>query len=168
MRHFKSIFMDEVFLLTGGNIGDRLQNLKKASEAIEEQVGEVLQKSALYETAAWGKTDQAPFINQVLHVSTTLPPNDLLETLLHVEQELGRQRFEKMGPRTIDLDILFYNNYIIDSPRLTIPHPQIAFRRFVLTPLHEIAEGLVHPVLNKTISQLLEECQDSLQVEKLK
>ena len=99
--------MEEVFLLTGGNIGDRFQNLKRASEAIEEQAGRVLQKSALYETAAWGKTDQAPFINQVLHISTTLPPEDLLETLLQIEQQLGRQRFEKMGPRTIDLDILF-------------------------------------------------------------
>jgi 2-amino-4-hydroxy-6-hydroxymethyldihydropteridine diphosphokinase len=158
--------MYEAFLLTGGNIGDRLKNLKNGTEAIEKKAGIILNKSSLYETAAWGKTDQSPFLNQVLLVSTRLPATDLLDALLSIEQELGRQRLEKMGPRTIDLDILLYNNDVINTTRLVIPHPQIAFRRFVLTPLNEIAPALVHPVLHKTISTLLEECPDTLPVKK--
>lgn len=158
--------MNEVYLLTGGNIGDRLMNLQQASLKIEKEAGTVLKKSAIYETAAWGLTDQNPFLNQVLLISTSSNPEDLLQTLLHIEQELGRKRMIKMGPRNIDIDILFYNNEIISSPNLTVPHPQIANRRFVLTPLNEIAPAFVHPVLQKTIAQLLEVCPDNLEVKK--
>ncbi|HLL44733.1 MAG TPA: 2-amino-4-hydroxy-6-hydroxymethyldihydropteridine diphosphokinase, partial [Segetibacter sp.] len=154
--------MNDAYLLTGGNIGNRLVSLQQACMKIEKQAGIVLQKSAVYETAAWGVTDQNLFLNQVLLVSTSLPPEELLHTLLHIEQELGRRRIVKMGPRIIDIDILFYNNEIISTPVLTVPHPQIANRRFVLTPLNEIAPCFVHPVLQKTITELLEICPDEL------
>jgi 2-amino-4-hydroxy-6-hydroxymethyldihydropteridine diphosphokinase len=158
--------MNDAYLLTGGNIGDRLVSLQQACMKIEKQAGIVLKKSAVYETAAWGITDQNLFLNQVLLVSTSLPPEELLHTLLNIEQELGRKRIMKMGPRIIDIDILFYNNEIISTPVLTVPHPQIANRRFVLTPLNEIAPGFVHPVLQKTIAELLEICPDELEVKK--
>lgn len=158
--------MNEVYLLTGGNVGDRLSNLQQASGKIEKEAGTVLKKSAIYETAAWGLTDQNHFLNQVLLISTSSGSEDLLQKLLHIEQELGRKRMIKMGPRNIDIDILFYNNEIISSPNLTVPHPQIANRRFVLTPLNEIARAFVHPVLQKTIAQLLEVCPDHLEVKK--
>src|SRR3954466_12662766 len=158
--------MNEVYLLTGGNIGDPLSNLQLACEQIAKETGSLLQKSSIYETAAWGLTNQNSFLNQVLFVATPLPAQELLQTLLGIEKKLGRQRVEKMGPRTIDIDILFYNNDIISSTQLTVPHPQIANRRFVLTPLNEIAPGFVHPVLQKTIAELLEICPDNLEVKK--
>ena len=158
--------MNDAYLLTGGNIGNRLVSLQQACMKIEKQAGTVLKKSAVYETAAWGITDQNLFLNQVLLVSTPLPPEELLHTLLNIEQELGRKRIMKMGPRIIDIDILFYNNKIISTPVLTVPHPQIANRRFVLTPLNEIAPCFVHPVLQKTIRELLEICPDELEVKK--
>lgn len=158
--------MHYAYLLTGGNIGDRIMNLEQACELIEKNTGTVLEKSNVYETAAWGVTEQDPFLNQVVLVSTTLPAEKLLDTLLYIEQQLGRKRIEKMGPRTIDIDILFYNSEIISSPHLTVPHPRIANRRFVLTPLNEIAPDFVHPVLKKTITELLEICPDQLEVKK--
>lgn len=158
--------MNDTYLLTGGNMGDRLSNLQLAYERVEKQVGTIIKKSGVYETEAWGKTDQSSFLNQVLLVSTSLSPDELLQTLLAIEQEMGRKRIEKMGPRIIDIDILFYNSYIISSPTLTVPHPQIANRRFVLTPLNEIAPRFVHPVLKKTITQLLQICPDKLEVKK--
>lgn len=159
--------MNDVYLLTGGNIGNRLLNLQLALMLIEKQVGTILKKSAVYETAAWGLTTQSPFLNQVLLVSTSLPAFELLKTLLQIEHELGRERKEKMGPRTIDIDILFYNTEIISSRDLTIPHPQIANRRFVLTPLNEIAPEFIHPGLKKKIAELLEMCPDNLEVKKI-
>lgn len=158
--------MNDVYLLTGGNIGNRLSNLKQASELIENKIGTIFKRSHVYETAAWGITNQDSFLNQVMLVSTTLNAEDLLQSILSIEQQLGRRRFEKMGPRTIDIDILFYNHEIISTPNLSVPHPQIANRRFVLTPLNEIAPAFVHPVIKKTIRNLLEECPDQLDVKK--
>jgi 2-amino-4-hydroxy-6-hydroxymethyldihydropteridine diphosphokinase len=158
--------MNNTYLLTGGNIGDRAMHLEQAYELIGKNIGTVLKKSGVYETAAWGVTDQNAFLNQVMLVSTTLPPEELLQSLLDIEQQLGRKRAEKMGPRTIDIDILFYNKEIISSPSLTVPHPQIANRRFVLIPLNEITPGFVHPVLKKTVAELLEICPDHLEVRK--
>ncbi|MFT3822482.1 MAG: 2-amino-4-hydroxy-6-hydroxymethyldihydropteridine diphosphokinase [Chitinophagaceae bacterium] len=155
--------MNKVYLLTGGNIGNRKQNLQQAALLLE-QFGTIEQKSGLYQTAAWGKTDQPAFLNQVLLLHTTLSPTLLLEKVLATELTMGRMRMEKYGPRIIDIDILFYNDEVIDLPALTVPHPQLPNRRFVLAPLNEIAPHLVHPVLHKTISQLLEECPDELEV----
>jgi len=158
--------MTEVFLLTGGNLGNRLDYLAKAKEQIEKKCGVFLQQSSVYETAAWGNEDQGAFLNQVVKIETNLVPEKLLQAIFEIEKALGRKREMKYGPRTIDIDILFYGDAIIDRKGLKIPHPQIQNRRFVLTPLKEIAPERLHPSLHKTISQLLAECPDPLAVNK--
>jgi 2-amino-4-hydroxy-6-hydroxymethyldihydropteridine diphosphokinase len=159
--------MNKAYLLTGGNEGDRYLNMQQARTNIELICGQILQVSALYETAPWGKTDQPDFLNQVLLIETVLSPRALMETIFSIEETGGRLRTVKNAPRTIDIDILFYNNLILDEPGLTIPHPRIAQRRFVLEPLNELSPGLIHPVIRKTISQLLLECKDELAVKKI-
>jgi 2-amino-4-hydroxy-6-hydroxymethyldihydropteridine diphosphokinase len=156
--------MNNVYLLIGGNMGDRLKNLSESTGWIEKEVGAIVKKSSIYETAAWGVTDQPSFLNQVLFVSTKLSAEDVLKTILPIEEKMGRKRVEKMGPRTIDIDILFYNNEITSLPNLSIPHPHIANRRFVLEPLAEIAPAFVHPVLQKNVAELLNDCPDTLEV----
>jgi 2-amino-4-hydroxy-6-hydroxymethyldihydropteridine diphosphokinase len=157
--------MNSVYLLTGGNIGNRMANLQSAIAAIESEVGVVNQTSSIYETAAWGLTDQPSFLNQVIHVQTTLEAAQLLEKILQIEKSLGRSRTEKMGPRTIDIDILLFNDAIINEPDLIIPHPHMTQRRFVLTPLGELAPTLIHPVWHASIEELLNACQDPLPVQ---
>lgn len=156
--------MNDIYLLTGGNIGDRFSYLQKAIESIEVSVGKIVKKSAVYETAPWGFTNQQSFLNQVLCITSSLEAKELLDKILEIEIKLGRKRIEKMGPRVTDIDILFYSNQVISQPYLCIPHPRIAERRFVLTPLNEIAPDFIHPVYNKTIKDLLEECPDNLEV----
>ncbi|HEY0355946.1 MAG TPA: 2-amino-4-hydroxy-6-hydroxymethyldihydropteridine diphosphokinase [Flavisolibacter sp.] len=163
----KDTTMNEVYLLTGGNMGDREAFLEKAAKAIEEKCGTVLTRSSIYETAAWGKQDQEPFLNQVLKIRTGLEPRQLLKTLLRIEEKLGRKREIKYGPRLIDIDILFFGAEIICEHHLVIPHPEMQNRRFVLEPLAEIAPGIIHPVMNKTIQRLLAECTDPLAVNKI-
>ena len=121
----------------------------------------------MYETAAWGITDQPSFINQVLAISTSVSARQLLRKILKIEKEMGRIRKEKLGPRIIDIDILLFENEIHDLHFLKIPHPEMQNRRFVLTPLAEINPGLQHPILKKSIAQLLEECPDNLEVKKI-
>lgn len=158
--------MSKAFLLTGGNIGDRMDYLLKAKKNIEKDCGEIINQSSVYETAAWGKEDQQAFLNQVLQIETKLSPENLLKTILQIEENLGRKRNEKYGPRTIDIDILFFDNEVIDVHGLKIPHTQMQNRRFVLEPLNEIASNKKHPVFHKTIHQLLQECKDSLSVKR--
>jgi len=158
--------MNIVYLLTGGNVGNRQQYLENAALLIETACGKITRRSAIYETAAWGKTDQAAFLNQALELSTLLDPGELMKALLLIEQKTGRERSEKYGPRTIDIDILLFNSAIIQSALVTVPHPQMANRRFVLVPLNEIAAGYIHPILKKTVSQLLAICPDTLPVKK--
>ncbi|MEO6315338.1 MAG: 2-amino-4-hydroxy-6-hydroxymethyldihydropteridine diphosphokinase [Chitinophagaceae bacterium] len=158
--------MNTAYLLTGGNVGNRQQYLLESARLIEAACGKITRRSAVYETAAWGKTDQPAFLNQALELATLLAPADLLTKLLAIEQTSGRERMEKYGPRTIDLDILLFNNEIIQTDALIIPHSRMASRRFVLVPLNEIASGYVHPVHNKTIASLLEVCPDPLPVKK--
>ncbi|MDF2189946.1 2-amino-4-hydroxy-6-hydroxymethyldihydropteridine diphosphokinase [Paraflavitalea sp. CAU 1676] len=160
--------MNKAYLLIGGNVGNRQQNLHQAVKAIDERCGSVRQQSALYETAAWGKTDQQAFLNQALRIETHFSAPELLHHVLEVETSLGRVRDERYGPRIIDIDIIFFNNDIIDLPSLTIPHPEVQNRRFALAPLEEIAPQLMHPVLHKSIHQLLLECPDTLEVQRLK
>jgi 2-amino-4-hydroxy-6-hydroxymethyldihydropteridine diphosphokinase len=156
--------MNISYLLIGGNQGDRLARLATARDLITNAGGQILLASALYETAAWGKTDQPDFLNQALKVATEEDAPAWLLTLLDIEGKMGRRRQEKYGPRIIDIDILFFNNSIIHEPQLTIPHPEIRNRRFALVPMEEIAPSLIHPVLHKTIRQLLAECTDPLAV----
>lgn len=114
-----------------------------------------------------GKTDQPSFYNQALVVDTALPALELLDAILHIETSMGRRRVEKFGPRVIDIDILLFNNAHIHYPSLKVPHPELGNRRFALEPLNEIAPDVAHPVLKKTISRLLKECADTLEVRKL-
>ncbi len=158
--------MNTVYLLTGGNVGNRQQYLQDSARLVEAACGKINQRSALYETAAWGKTDQAAFLNQALQLSTQLSADELMKALLAIEEELGRKRAEKYGARTIDIDILLFNKEIIHTKLVTIPHAQMANRRFVLEPLNEIAPAYQHPVLKKTIAQLLKACTDPLPVKK--
>lgn len=159
--------MNIAYLLIGGNLGNRSANLQKAIQLIEQDCGNILQSSAIYETAAWGLTNQPSFYNQALKLETKLPPNQLMQQLLHIENSMGRVRTIKLGPRVIDLDILFFNELIIDSELLKLPHPAIHERRFALLPMAEIAAELVHPLFHKTIETLLVECKDLLDVQKL-
>jgi 2-amino-4-hydroxy-6-hydroxymethyldihydropteridine diphosphokinase len=159
--------MNKAYLLIGGNLGNRQQNLSAAREIIGQVCGNILQTSAIYETSAWGNTDQPAFLNQALEITTSLSAEKLLQCLLNAEHTMGRIRKEKMGPRKIDMDILFFNDAIIHQPHLKIPHPQLHNRRFALMPMHEIAPALIHPLLKKTITQLLKESKDELPVNKL-
>ena len=156
--------MSEAYLLIGGNLGNRYQNILDAGERIEKLCGKILKSSKVYETAAWGNIHQPDFLNQVLQIQTSLQADQLMAALLTIEKEMGRIRNEKFGARTIDLDILFYDSAIIDNQNVTIPHPKIAERCFVLVPLSEIAPDLIHPVLQKNINSLLVECPDKLEV----
>lgn len=156
-----------VFLLVGGNIGDRLKNLQEAKKLIEKKIGTIEKVSSLYETAAWGMEDQPDFLNQALQVATSLAPLNLLDELLAVEREMGRIRNEKFGPRTVDIDILLYGDRTIDHHDLIIPHPRMAQRRFVLEPLAEIAANVKHPINHYTIAEMLQNCHDKLPVKKI-
>ena len=159
--------MNRAYLLIGGNLGNRKENLLRASALINEQCGQVISSSSFYETAAWGKTDQPSFLNQVLAISTTMTARKLMRRILKIETSMGRIREEKLGPRIIDIDILLFNNEIHDLRFLKIPHPEMQNRRFALAPLAEIDPGLIHPVFKKTIAQLLDECPDNLDVKKI-
>jgi 2-amino-4-hydroxy-6-hydroxymethyldihydropteridine diphosphokinase len=159
--------MNKAYLLTGGNMGDREARLKQAEQLLNEHCGKVTASSLLYETAAWGKTDQPSFLNQALELSTMLNAKQLIRKILKLEKIMGRERKEKYGPRIIDIDILLFNDEVFDIPFLKVPHPELQNRRFALLPLNEIASNTVHPILKKTIKQLLKDCPDTLEVKKL-
>ena len=149
-------------LLLGGNQGDRLQCLKNALRQIEILAGRVKLRSTIYETAPWGNKDQDLFLNMAISIETTLSPLDLLEVLQGIEDGMGRERTVNWGPRYMDIDILFYDDHIIDIPELTIPHPRLQERNFVLVPLSAICPDFVHPVFNRRVGELLKDCRDDL------
>ncbi|MBI1341336.1 MAG: 2-amino-4-hydroxy-6-hydroxymethyldihydropteridine diphosphokinase [Terrimonas sp.] len=156
--------MNKAYLLIGGNMGDREKNLEQARALIAAQCGSIHALSPLYVTAAWGMTSQPDFLNQALEVYTPFNARQLIRKILKIEKQMGRMRTEKYGPRIIDVDILLFNQEMHDMHFLKVPHPELQNRRFALLPLAAIAPGLLHPVLNKTIGQLLVECRDDLAV----
>ncbi len=156
---------NNVFLSLGSNLGDRMANLRLAVSLLYRQGYAVTtQSSGVYETAAWGDIPQPDFLNAVIQVETVLEPIALMEAVLAVERQMGRVRTQKWGPRTIDIDILFWGETVIATERLTVPHPYVQDRRFILKPLKEIAPDFMHPVLLQTIENLWSSCIDPLEV----
>ncbi|BDD03832.1 2-amino-4-hydroxy-6-hydroxymethyldihydropteridine diphosphokinase [Aureibacter tunicatorum] len=154
------------YLLLGSNLGDKRAMLCQAIEKLSQQL-EIVSKSSLYETDAWGIEDQPSFYNCVLHVKSRLQPQNLLQLCLEIEKELGRKRIVKWGERIIDIDILYYNDVILDEPELKIPHPYIQERMFTLIPMAELAPDFVHPVFGLTQKELIAECPDTLEVRRV-
>ena len=150
--------------MLGSNSGDRSGQLRMAIDFIEKEIGNIIVKSKIYETAPWGKVDQPTFLNQALKIESPFSPDELLVKVQSIEQLQGRIRLEKWGERTIDIDIIYYGDKIIDSSFLVIPHPHLTERRFVLMPLTEISPDHIHPILKKSNFELLKECTDTLAV----
>ena len=153
--------MNNVYLLIGGNMGERMANLAAARNRINIDCGRITAFSSIYETEAWGYKEQPAFLNQALAIETSLEAEKFMEEILKIEMALGRKREIPLGPRIIDIDIIYFNDEIINSSNLTIPHPSMAQRKFVLMPLTEIAPAFIHPILLKTNEVLLKESGDS-------
>ena len=157
----------EIYIALGSNLGDRLANIRKAIELMKGEGIEIIDESSIYETEPVGYKEQGWFLNSVVKGKTELSPGRLWKRLEKIEKSMGRESEIKWGPRIIDLDILFYENKILNGKQLQIPHSELHKRKFVLVPLEQIALELVHPVLKKTISELLRDLKDNSQVELL-
>lgn len=138
-----------VLLLLGANLGERAATLKQAIQLISQQISPVLAQSALYQTAPWGVIEQPAFLNQVIQIETHLLPKTILRRILKIEKQLGRERRLRWGARVIDIDMLYYDDLVLDKPELQLPHPRLHERRFTLVPLAEIAPDFIHPILKK-------------------
>jgi 2-amino-4-hydroxy-6-hydroxymethyldihydropteridine diphosphokinase len=158
--------MNTCYILLGSNLEDRLAYLKDAKEKLSQTL-KLINSSSIYETSAWGNENQSNYYNQVLVFHTTKSPIELLQLCLTIETQMGRIRTVKWADRIIDIDVLYYNDEIIVTNDLKVPHPLIQDRRFVLTPLTEIAPHYKHPVWNKTNLKLLNDCNDPLEVKKI-
>ncbi len=159
--------MNEAILLLGSNAGNRIAMIENAKLLLTKEKINIVQQSSLYETEAWGLENQPAFLNQVVKANTDLNAAKLLNSLLKIEQQLGRIRLKKWEQRCIDIDILFFNDEVINDPGLKIPHPHLHERRFTLIPLNELIPAYIHPVFKKTISELLDECNDDKEVKRL-
>ena len=157
--------MNTVYLGLGSNSSDRLEMIRRARILINVFMGQILKQSALYSTAPWGEIDQDIFINQVISLETNQSPKQFHKYLLKVEKILSKKKTTKYGPRNIDIDILLFGNIVVDEEDLEIPHPRMHLRNFVLVPLAEIAPSEIHPVLNRSIKDLEDECLDTCSVE---
>lgn len=155
---------ESVFILFGSNLGNRQLLVNQACKMIEERCGKIVAKSRLYESEPWGFKSEHWFLNQVVEINTSLTPDELMDTLLAIEKELGRDRstpHEGYVSRPMDLDILYWNDGLIaDNQHVIVPHPRLHLRRFTLLPLCDVAPDYVHPILKKTNRQLLDECDD--------
>ena len=160
---------NKVLIGLGGNVGNVKNTLLKSIQLISTKIGPISQQSSIYKTAAWGIKDQAPFLNQALVLQTMLTPLQVLEHCLSIENELGRDRIngKKWEERVIDIDLLFYNDQLIDLPQLQVPHPFVQDRNFVLIPLVEITPEFIHPTLHKTMLELASISPDKMKVIKL-
>ena len=154
----------DVILMSGGNLGDVRLALKAVIYELKHAAGEIVVTSSVYSSEPWGESHQPPFLNQAIRLKTNLSPAILLEKCQEIENKLGRTRSLLNGPRTIDIDILLFDDKIIDSPHLTIPHPRMHLRRFNMVPVAEIASERLHPVFGKTMKELLAVCEDQLKV----
>lgn len=162
------IHMNKAFLGIGTNLGNRKGNLRKAIEMIGEHIGRVINSSSVYETAPWGFDSEDDFLNMVVTVETSDTPSELMKNITRIESMLGRERNQnRYSSRIIDIDILLYDDLVTHENGLKIPHPLLHERRFVLVPLCELAPDMIHPVLKKSISVLLEECRDRSKISKL-
>jgi 2-amino-4-hydroxy-6-hydroxymethyldihydropteridine diphosphokinase len=151
-----------VYLILGSDKGLRWENMRMAKELIDQMAGNIIGQSSVYESPAWGFESDTKFLNQVVQIHTTFEPMELMNLLHKIEEKLGRERSENQYiSRTMDIDLLFYNQLVIDNPKITLPHPRIAYRKFVLEPMSEIAPGFVHPVLHQTMLELNIRCGDS-------
>ena len=157
--------MNTVYLQLGSNLGDREQLILNAVQEISKSIGSINIRSHIYESTPWRVDGQESYLNQVIQVKTFLSAEDTLATVLKIENELGRVRIEKWGERLIDIDIIFFNNEIIETPDLCIPHKHMHERNFVLAPLNEIAPDFIHPKYNKTVSELFNESKDTEKIE---
>lgn len=154
--------MNDVYLILGSNLGEKEDIIIKAENLISKRAGNIKVTSSIYETEPWGTTEPLSYLNTVIRIETELDPFSLLEVLLKIEKELGRKRTGiKNQPRTIDIDILFFNNEVIVHKDLIVPHERLQYRRFVLTPLAEIAPDLIHPLLKVSVQKLLDSCVDN-------
>jgi len=156
--------MNKAFIILGSNMGNKMAHLQMAIELMNLQNISLIQQSSIYKTDAWGNTDQDDFYNQVIEVATELSAKILLQTLLDIETKMGRTRNQKWEARIIDLDILYFNNEVIDTEKLKVPHPYLHVRKFTLIPLSEIAAYYIHPIFNKTNAELLTNCSDRSEV----
>jgi 2-amino-4-hydroxy-6-hydroxymethyldihydropteridine diphosphokinase len=161
--------MNTAYLLIGGNIGDTIQFFGQCTKHIHQEVGNIILFSSCYESEPWGFSHENKFVNQVLKISTNLDAEKLLQKCQLIESYFGRKRNPEEGyhARKMDIDILFYNDLILDSKDLQIPHPRLHLRRFTLLPFLEIDSEFIHPKLNKSIYQLLSECSDNSEVIKI-